>query len=245
MIIKNYIPGLPCIPYRGGVGAYEGIVLHSTDNNGDSALGERNFESRTFQKAFVHSFSDKLMTLEVADPNYICYGAGNVANQRFLSAELCQVLNDGSREAQYAFRESYANWIEYAATKLYDRKLGVLGAAPDGTGTVWQHAQVSRFLGGTNHSDPMPYLETWGVTWTKVLDDIYDKYKELEELDELKKMVAELALRTEALEKGCMKTAAPQWFVDEFGSADLNGLIHDPMGDENFWRCIAVGLRVK
>ena len=39
------------------------------------------------------------------------------------------------------------------------------------------------------------------------------------------------------------KQAAPEWFVKEFGSSDLGGLINDPHGSEGFWRTIAVVMR--
>ena len=49
-----------------------------------------------------------------------------------------------------------------------------------------------------------------------------------------------LLRRVMALEK---KIPAPAWFVKEFGSADLDGLIHDPQFTEEGWRTLAVALR--
>ena len=49
-----------------------------------------------------------------------------------------------------------------------------------------------------------------------------------------------LLWRVTALEK---KIPAPAWFVKEFGSADLDGLIHDPQFTEEGWRTLAVALR--
>jgi flagellum-specific peptidoglycan hydrolase FlgJ len=39
-------------------------------------------------------------------------------------------------------------------------------------------------------------------------------------------------------------TPPPQWFVDEFGVANLTGFIHDLNGDVDFWRNTAVTLRL-
>jgi N-acetylmuramoyl-L-alanine amidase CwlA len=182
MIEQNYIPNLPQIPFRNGVGQFEGIVMHSTAVYGDSALGERNYECSHYQDAFVHAFSDPHSTIETANPNFIAYGAGPTANQRYLHSELCQVKNDGSDQSKADFKASYDNWVNYAAQRLYDRKLGVTCACKEGTGTVWQHYNVTEWLGGSTHVDPMDYLVTWGVTWEQVIADIQAKYKELEEM---------------------------------------------------------------
>lgn len=49
-----------------------------------------------------------------------------------------------------------------------------------------------------------------------------------------------LAVRVARLEA---KGPAPDWFADEFGSADLGGIIRDPRFGEEGWRAIAVVLR--
>jgi N-acetylmuramoyl-L-alanine amidase CwlA len=240
MIEVNLIPNLPQIPYRYGIGQYEGIVMHSTAVYGDTSLGERNYECSHYENAFVHGFSDPHSTIETASTDYIAYGAGPTANQRYLHLELCQVKNDGSQAATEAFKASYGNWIDYAAQRLYDRKLGVITAKPDGTGTLWQHYQVSQYLGGSTHIDPMDYLKTWLITWDQVVLDVTNKYKELEQMDELLKRVCELEDKVKVLEN----TAAPDWFVIEFGSDALNGIVNEPVGDENFWRNVAVSIRL-
>jgi N-acetylmuramoyl-L-alanine amidase len=82
---------------------------------------------------------------------------------------------------------------------------------------------------------PLPWVKN-PAEFERFKNTVNVKLEELRMFDELTK-------RVEELEKGCMKTVAPAWFVAEFGSADLNGVIHDPTGDENFWRTIAVVLR--
>lgn len=62
------------------------------------------------------------------------------------------------------------------------------------------------------------------------------KLEEFAMLDELQKRVV-------ALEKENAKVAAPQWFQDEFKSADLGGLIKDPNKTEAQWEDIATVLR--
>jgi N-acetylmuramoyl-L-alanine amidase len=61
-------------------------------------------------------------------------------------------------------------------------------------------------------------------------------------LEELR-MLDELLARLVALEKECEKTTAPEWFVNEFKSADLGGLIRNPCKSNEFWESVAVILR--
>lgn len=57
-----------------------------------------------------------------------------------------------------------------------------------------------------------------------------------EELNKLTKRVAEL-------ETAAKRVPAPKWFVAEFGSGDLGGVISEPEFTAEGWRVLAVGLR--
>ncbi|WP_068786603.1 M15 family metallopeptidase [Paenibacillus phocaensis] len=52
-----------------------------------------------------------------------------------------------------------------------------------------------------------------------------------------------LEKRVNELEKAVEKIPAPKWFVQEFGSADLGGLISEPEFTAEGWRTLAIGLR--
>lgn len=171
---QDWIPQLPQIAYRNGVGYYEGVVLHYTDNPNDSAAGERVFEGNTYQSAFVHEFIDPNEIIQVANPQYIAYGAGHYANQRFIHLELCTAHN------QADFDKSFDMWCERAAIYLHNMGLGVHPAQSDGTGTLWSHANVTQYLGGTTHMDPIDYLKQWGLTWDDAVKRVGDKYMALD-----------------------------------------------------------------
>lgn len=55
----------------------------------------------------------------------------------------------------------------------------------------------------------------------------------------------DLLQRIAELEKKLERVPAPDWFVKEFGSADLDGLIHDPKLTAEGWRVLATSLRVQ
>jgi N-acetylmuramoyl-L-alanine amidase CwlA len=169
-IERNLMPNLPQTPYRNGVGQYEGVVLHATANNGDTADGERNYEVTHWQNAFVHFFCDYSKVLQVADTQFVAWGAGGIANKRYVHIELCQTVNDDTPEARKKFDAAYKNWIWVAAYLLYQRKLGVTPA------TLWSHHRVTKELGGTTHCDPDDYLATWGKSWENVQNDVLYMY---------------------------------------------------------------------
>ncbi|WP_123040578.1 C39 family peptidase [Cohnella candidum] len=60
--------------------------------------------------------------------------------------------------------------------------------------------------------------------------------------DAERKAFEELGKRVAQLEAD-KKTPAPDWFLNEFGSADLGGIIEDPHGTTDFWRGLAVVIR--
>lgn len=172
---KDWIQGLPKIPYSKGAGAWDMVVMHYTDNPNDTAEGEQTWEEKTWRDAFVHEFIDPTEIVQSANPDYIAYGAGPVANRRAIHLELCTAHN------QEDFDRSFDMWCQRAAFYLSQRNLGVAGAAEDGSGTLWGHFQVKEWLGGTSHEDPVAYLEKWNVSWDDVVERVQKHYDFLHE----------------------------------------------------------------
>ncbi|WP_158291384.1 N-acetylmuramoyl-L-alanine amidase [Desulfosporosinus sp. Sb-LF] len=170
-IIMNLIPGLPKEAYD--TGHYVGVVAHATANNGDSADGERNYESTTWQNAFVHFFVDDQKIEQVADTAYLCYGAGHTANHMgYAQVELCQTTDAAK------FLKAYAMYTWLLAKLLYNRKLLVV----DGV-TLMSHAQVSAKWKESNHTDPIDYLASHGKTWANLVADVTGQYNAMQEED--------------------------------------------------------------
>lgn len=168
-IKQMFIDGLPHIPYDNGIGGYIGVAAHSTGNYGgklgDNVMMERNFEVETWGSAFVHFFCDHNGILQVADIAYKAYGAGRNANGKFVHVELCQ-----SKDKDKALA-GYKNWIWTLAYVLAKKKLGVVEGR-----TLVSHAWISKNLGGTDHTDPMEYLSTFGKSWFDVVNDVEKEY---------------------------------------------------------------------
>ncbi|MCU5005711.1 peptidoglycan recognition protein family protein, partial [Bacillus pacificus] len=157
------IPDLPKQPYRNGVGAYEGVVAHSTATPEAPAINIQKYESRTWRSAFVHYAVDWNETIQIADTKYIAYGAGPGANKRFVHVELCE-----TRDYE-KFKRSYDKYVKLLAKILRDRGLSVEKG-------LWTHCDVTKYLGGTDHEDPLDYLRSHGVSEAQFRADVQRAY---------------------------------------------------------------------
>jgi len=64
------IPELPKQPFRYGVGAFEGVVAHSTATPEAPAINIQKYESRTWRSAFVHYAVDWEEKIQIASIKY-------------------------------------------------------------------------------------------------------------------------------------------------------------------------------
>ncbi|MEB8651151.1 N-acetylmuramoyl-L-alanine amidase [Bacillus cereus] len=162
-INRMLIPDLPKQSYRYGVGAYEGVVAHSTATPEAPAINIRNYEARTWRNAFVHFATDWNETIQIADTKYIAYGAGPSANKRFVHVELSETSNPAK------FKSSYERYVKLLAKILKDNGLSVEQG-------LWTHEDVTKKLGGTDHEDPRAYLASHGVSITQLRADVKKAY---------------------------------------------------------------------
>ncbi|PFK14262.1 N-acetylmuramoyl-L-alanine amidase [Bacillus cereus] len=158
------IDGLPKMPYRYGVGAYEGVVAHSTATPEAPAINIQKYESRTWRSAFVHYAVDWNETIQIADTKYIAYGAGPGANKRFVHVELCETKD------YEKFKRSYDKYVKLLTKILRDRGLSVEKG-------LWTHSDVTHHLGGTDHEDPIQYLKSHGVSESQFRADVQKAYE--------------------------------------------------------------------
>ena len=159
---------LPKNSYR--YGRPEGIVMHDTANDNSTIDSEINYMKNNYNAAFVHAFVDGDHIIETANTDYGAWGAGPYANERFIHVELVHTHDFES------FARSINNYADYAATNLQYYGLEPDSAEYDGQGTVWTHNAVSNHLGGTDHTDPIGYLEANNYSYDELYDLINEKY---------------------------------------------------------------------
>lgn len=151
--------GFPKNAYRKETGKPEGVVVHETANPNSTIYNEIAYMKKNYQAAFVHSFVDASRIINIANTNYLAWGAGYPANARFVQFEQVRV------HSKSAFAHEIANAAYYTAYILDKYGLTPNDAAYDGKGTVWSHGGVSKFLGGTDHTDPTAYYASMGKTY--------------------------------------------------------------------------------
>ncbi|WLV24155.1 N-acetylmuramoyl-L-alanine amidase [Aciduricibacillus chroicocephali] len=173
-VAKSY-KGFPKFSYR--YNKPEGVVAHETANPNSTIDGEIAYMTRNYNNAFVHAFVDSGNVIEIHPTNYGAWGGGYYANQRFIHVELV-------REATFdKFARSINNYANYLASLLYQYNLPVTSAEGSGSGTLWSHNAVSRYLGGTNHTDPIGYFSQYGYSWTQFTWLVQAKYRDIASQD--------------------------------------------------------------
>jgi N-acetylmuramoyl-L-alanine amidase CwlA len=174
-ITQNIIPGLPNVPFR--YGHYEGVVNHCTDSanhsGGDTPTNERNYESRTFNSAFVHFFvgveNGAAKIVQCAPITSGAYGAGKTANARFIHIELC--MYDDIK----LFKIAYDAYVWLTAKLLHDGGLGVVDNS-----TILSHKEVADDWHETTHSDPINYLLNHGISWAQHIQNVKGVYVQMD-----------------------------------------------------------------
>ncbi|KZE01253.1 N-acetylmuramoyl-L-alanine amidase [Bacillus mycoides] len=157
------IPELPNQPYRYGVGAYEGVVAHSTATPEAPAINIQKYESRTWRSAFVHYAVDWNEKIQIASTKYRAWGAGPAANARFVHVELCETSDP------MKFKRSYEKYVELIGEILRERNIHPSKG-------LWTHKDVTYKLGGTDHEDPLDYLRSHGVSEAEFRADVLKDY---------------------------------------------------------------------
>src|SRR5699024_4147409 len=109
-----------------------------------------------WEDAFVHTFIDASTILNIHDTDFGAWGGGPKANARFVQFELVTARN---REE---FAKSINNAAWYTASMAVKYNWTLTPATVNGGGTLWTHYDVTRYLGGTNHTDPDASLAKWG-----------------------------------------------------------------------------------
>ncbi|MBC1999199.1 GW domain-containing glycosaminoglycan-binding protein [Listeria marthii] len=173
-IEKQLQSQFPKFNYRNGYGKPEGIVIHETANNSSTITGEISYMSRNYNNAFVHSFVDKSRIIQIHPTENGVWGAGQYANARFIQVELVRSKTFDE------FARSINNYAYYAAYLLDQYNLPVDSAHNDGKGTVWSHDSVTRYLGGTTHTDPVSYFNQWGYNFNSFVTLINEKYNAIQ-----------------------------------------------------------------
>ena len=153
--------------YSTSSGNPRGVVIHDTGNENSTISSEVSYMKQNYSstRVFVHTFIDNQQILNIADTKYMAEGAGPYANPYFVQFEMPHEYTAAS------FANQLGNAAYYTAYILKQNNLPVTKGTKDGGGTVWTHAMISSYLGGTDHEDPIPY---WSTAARKLFGTTYN-----------------------------------------------------------------------
>lgn len=153
--------------YSTSSGNPRGVVIHDTGNENSTISSEVSYMKQNYSstRVFVHTFIGNQQILNIADTKYMAEGAGPYANPYFVQFEMPHEYTVAS------FANQLGNAAYYTAYILKQNNLPVTKGTKDGGGTVWTHAMISSYLGGTDHEDPISY---WSTTARKLFGTTYN-----------------------------------------------------------------------
>jgi N-acetylmuramoyl-L-alanine amidase len=145
-----------------------GFVVHSTDNQGGTALDHFNYFNTGDRKASAHYIVDWNDIIRLVPENEQAWHAGPTANRTFLSVEMCEPQGDDFDKFQEVLKRTI--WLVADACVRY-------GWNTDQG--VWSHNGISNLWYETDHTDPYPYLQRFGWTWNKFIEEVDKQIKQL------------------------------------------------------------------
>ena len=153
--------------YSTSSGNPRGVVIHDTGNENSTISSEVPYMKQNYSstRVFVHTFIDNQQIINIADTKYMAEGAGPYANPYFVQFEMPHEYTAAS------FANQLGNAAYYTAYILKQNNLPVTKGTKDGGGTVWTHAMISNYLGGTDHEDPISY---WSTAARKLFGTTYN-----------------------------------------------------------------------
>lgn len=153
--------------YSTSSGNPRGVVIHDTGNENSTISSEVSYMKQNYSstRVFVHTFIDNQQIINIADTKYMAEGAGPYANPYFVQFEMPHEYTAAS------FANQLGNAAYYTAYILKQNNLPVTKGTKDGGGTVWTHAMISNYLGGTDHEDRISY---WSTAARKLFGTTYN-----------------------------------------------------------------------
>lgn len=144
-----------------------GFVIHATDTPNATAQNEHDYFNSGNRQASAHYFTDWVSIIRTIPENEVAWHAGNTANHKYLSVEMCEPSNDSSK-----FQEVWNRtvWLVADACVRYGWNTN---------DNVFSHRGISAMYHQTDHIDPIEFLASYGRTWDQLLQAIDAKIVEL------------------------------------------------------------------
>ncbi len=238
----------PCNRRPGHAMCATTITIHNTGNPSSTAANERAWLSNpsNSRTASYHIVIDEREAIECLPLNEVGWHSGdgsgdNSGNRTSIGIEICESGN---------YAKTLDNAVELVASMLKERGWGI--------DRLRRHYDWPRPSDGYRKICPgLMYDKGKWSGWiefkkrvaAQLEEDAPMTAAERKEMDKLKKQVDEqkrtIADQEKALTAAIERVEAPTWFVQEFGSGALGGLLLDPTMTKEGWRTVAIALRAQ
>lgn len=167
-VIKNIVvPGKPAVAAGLAVPNFHQVHLHSTG----SVAPNKNFISylsRSYGNAYYTHIVGEGQAIQVAATNGGAYDVGGDWNWETYAA----IEFNENVHSQAEFNRDYKIYIELA--RQLAREAGITDFTLDTPNTVGikTHNYASRTGHGSDHVDPLPFLQKWGISYAQLKHDI-------------------------------------------------------------------------
>lgn len=161
---KQIVPEIPKM-----YSTNEYIVAHESGNpnnaGANSVYNEVAYMKNNWQNAFVtHWVGSGGKVIQIANSGYASWGAGpNINYRTYAQVELARTNSEAT------FKKDYVAYV--TLLRQLAKEAGLPQRLDAGKGIV-THAFVANNFGGTDHQDPISYLNKWGVSLTEFSKDI-------------------------------------------------------------------------
>ena len=165
-IIQNYkVPNGKAGRFSAGKPAWG--VVHSSGNPNAGIDSEIAYMTKNQDYAFTHAWAGHDKIVEIANTDYRCWGAGRTANQYAVQIEVTEDKRlTKAQKLQAIDREAFWMAVQCA---YYDIPMN----------RVYSHNDISHmYPKETNHTDPIAYFKSVGVSWSQFKDQV-KKYHDI------------------------------------------------------------------
>lgn len=170
------------------------VVIHETANPGATAKNHRDYWSRDDTYA-VHYVGDWTGDCYHCVPdNCLCWQVGN-GNAYVVGIELCHATNSAD------FQRVWDLGVEWAAWMLERYGWGI--------DRLISHNDCTNWWGGSDHTDPIGYFESYGRTWEQFKQEVENVMEDDMTNDQIELLASKIAEKQAGYAYGDDKKA--QW----------------------------------
>lgn len=155
------------------------IVIHETANPGATARNHRDYWSRDDTYA-VHYVGDWTGDIYHCVPDdCLCWQVGN-GNAYVVGIELCHATN------QADFNAVWDLGVEWAAMMLNRYGWGI--------DRLISHNDCTNWWGGSDHTDPLGYFESYGRSWGQFKEEVAERMGEEMTDEQMERLARKIAV---------------------------------------------------